>query len=436
MKYLANIKFVVREFEAIEFYNGRSFKKSSIGIGIENCTTGEVFPSSLTHFVTSTYRRKHGSISSQRNPAYEIVKFLNFIVSQINNGAQDYISLQSEGLFGLRLLHGAGYISYLSLIAAEGELDDQYVLRIERYLIQFYKWLQKQGIINKPFDYEEGDKSPFDDIELGTIYPKKQKRPSNKLVDFGDNRLELVLKFIKIAEQIAPEITLGIAFQFFGGLRLGEAVNLTKRSLETPNYFSENIGIPQFVLQVRDNQTILFSHRKTSIHEQVKRPRNQSLLVHPLLSSIYKRHKNRLLHLKNEGKIKNDNALFVSTRTGLAISGKSYHEKFMAVKNAFLMQISREERIEDFDFLTKKHWSTHICRGVFTNFLLEIGATVTQVAIARGDKSITAVLQYVEEANAIKITQEALNRIRSAYDMEKAEITNECQEVWTKGAIT
>jgi integrase len=364
------------------------------------------------------------------------VKYLNFVIHQINNESKDYISLRSEGLFGLRLLHGAGYISYLSLIAAEGELDDQYVLRIERYLIQFYMWLKKQGIIDELFDYEECDKSPFDDIELGTIYPKKQKKPSNKLVDFGDNRLELVLKFIKIAEQIAPDIMLGITFQFFGGLRLGEVVNLTKRSLENPNYFSENTGRQQFILQVRDNQTLLFGHRKTSIHEQVKRPRNQSLLVHPLLSSIYMQHKKRLIRLKNEGKIKNDLALFVSTKTGLAISGKSYHEKFMAVKQAFLMQISREERIEDFDFLTKKRWSTHICRGVFTNFLLEIGATVTQVAIARGDKSITAVLHYVEEANAIKITQEALNKIRSAYDMEKAEITSECQEVWTKGAPT
>lgn len=55
-------------------------------------------------------------------------------------------------------------------------------------------------------------------------------------MDFGENRYELVQRFIKIAQDVAPDITLGICFQFFGGLRTGEVVNLTKEAIESP-YF-------------------------------------------------------------------------------------------------------------------------------------------------------------------------------------------------------
>ena len=55
---------------------------------------------------------------------------------------------------------------------------------------------------------------------------------SEKLVDFGENRYELVQRFIKITQDVAPDIALGICFQFFGGLRTGEVVNLTKEAIE------------------------------------------------------------------------------------------------------------------------------------------------------------------------------------------------------------
>ncbi|MGF9911194.1 hypothetical protein ABEX47_03060 [Paenibacillus ehimensis] len=431
MERLGRFDFVVREYQSIDFYNNNTFYKEAVGIGLFDSTSGMVFPSPLSQFIKSVYQRKNVSLSTQRNPAYEIVKFLNFINEQIRNNNSDFGKLKVEGLFGLRLEHGSYYISYLASKAINGDMDGNYVYRIEKYLIEFYKWLNKQEILYEPIQFEEDGSSPFDDIELGTIYPNKQALPSNRLVDFGENRLELVIKFLRIADYVAPEIALGIAFQFFGGLRAGEVVNLTKKSLEYPKYNSDENGADKFILKVRDNQKYLFNHRATKIHEQVKRPRTQTLLIHPLLTSMYVKHKLRLNRLLKDNKIKNSQALFISESTGNAISGKSYHEKFMAVKEAFLLQLSKEERIEDYEYLTQKRWSTHIGRGVFTNFLLDIGATVTQVAIARGDKSITAVLKYVEETNAIKITQDALNKIRIAYDRELSEITVQNIESWS-----
>ena len=53
--------------------------------------------------------------------------------------------------------------------------------------------------------------------------------------------------------------------------------------------------------------------------------------------------------------------------------------------------------MNDYLFLTDKKWSTHIGRGIFTNFLLQVGATIPEIAIARGDKNLSSVMSYVEE---------------------------------------
>jgi len=260
-------------------------------------------------------------------------------------------------------------------------------------------------------------------------HPGRDDRISDKLVDFGENRYFLVQKFITVSQDVAPDVTLGICFQFFGGLRAGEVVNLTKSSIEAPYYWSQtDFGVDKFILKIRNRTKSLFSGKENLQHEQVKVPRNQSLLLNTTLSKVYKEHKALLLRMENRMGIKNNDALFISKRTGEPISGKSYKEKFQKVKDEFLRQLSNEGKIEDYLFLTDKRWSTHICRGVFTNFLLQVNATVTEVAIARGDKNINSVMAYVEEKNAINITKDAINNIRTAYEDKLASIDNSTLE--------
>ena len=430
-------KFVVKEYQTFETIGGKSYTRDVIGIGIE-LPNGVVLPHPLTNYIKGVYRRKAKSLSSQRNPAYELTKFLNFVNERVREGHEDFAHLKGNGLYGLSLLHGARYITYMT---AKTNIDEKspdyanrvnpdYVYRVEKYLIKFYDWLNKQKIISESFDINDED-SPFDDLELGTQYPGRNEDIKAKLVDFGDNRYELAVKFIRIAELVAPEIALGICFQFFGGLRVGEVVNLTKQSLDYPNYWDgANNGGDRFILKVRDNQKELFQHRKITAHEQVKNPRDQSLLVNSVLSAVYTKHKQRLKKLEAMGIVKNKSALFVSQRTGEAISGKRYYEKFMEIKKKFLDQLVLEENIDDYEFLTKKVWSTHICRGVFTNFLISIGATVTQIAIARGDKNINSALAYCEELNALKLSETALNKVREAYEKQKAVIEKDHMDKW------
>src|SRR5699024_4413291 len=116
--------------------------------------------------------------------------------------------------------------------------------------------------------------NPFDDIELGTVIVGRDERVPTALVDFGSNRYPLTLKFINIARLIALEIALGICYQFFGGLRRAEVINLTKHSVKKTG--------KNTILEIRDNQDILFSHIKNTSHLQVKKPRDQALLANEL----------------------------------------------------------------------------------------------------------------------------------------------------------
>lgn len=124
-------------------------------------------------------------------------------------------------------------------------------------------------------------------------------------------------------------------FQFFGGLRTGEVVNLTKEAIESPYFWDNtNLGENKFILKIRERHKELFQNKTNLQHEGVKRPRNQALLTNPLLSQVYKEHKQYLERLNNQ-KHKTQNALFIAKRTGEAMSGKTYTELFNKIKKNF-----------------------------------------------------------------------------------------------------
>ena len=432
MRFEHGYTFIVKEYDNVHYINGRVIKERVVGIGIKDKKTNRVYPSPLTHYIRTYYRGASKSLSSQRNAAYETIKFLNYINKQIENEATEFMNLKHEGLFGLNLTHGSQYISYLSLKARNEELSSDYIYRIESYLIKFYQWLSTNQIIHEKINAEKD--SPFNNLELGTIYPGRDERVSEKLVDFGENRYEIVQRFIKIAQDVAPDIALGICFQFFGGLRVGEVVNLTKEAIESPYFWDDtNLGESKFILKIRERHLELFKDKTNLQHEGVKRPRNQALLTNPLLSQVYKEHKQHLQRLNNRENIKNQNALFIAKRTGKAMSGKTYTELFTKVKKEFLQSLSDEGRMDDYLFLTDKKWSTHIGRGIFTNFLLQINATIPEIAIARGDKNLSSVMSYVEEKNALQLTKEAIDNIRLAAESQNADINKKNIDTFNLG---
>ncbi|WP_394191428.1 hypothetical protein [Paenisporosarcina quisquiliarum] len=423
--------YVVREYDILEVNGEVETYISTIGIGIKNTRTNIIYPSPITNFIKSMYRNKGKSLSSQRNSAYAVTRFLNYITRQISEENNDFIDLKNIGLCGLGLIHGSQYISFLSLKVNAGSLSTNYVNDQMQYLIKFYYWLKIQGIIHDDFKIEYKsikrgnferivEVNPFDNFELGTILTGRDERVLNKLSDFGSNRYNLTIKFINIARNVAPEIVLGICFQFFGGVRRSEVVNLTRQSI-----INHGDGL---ILHIRDNQKLLFPNVKNTSDIQVKTPRNQTLLMNDLMLNIYKEHLSRLDGFKRKNN--NSNVLFASEHTGLPITGKQYHSKFMKVKKALLNTLSTEENINDYLLLAETSWSTHIGRGIFTNFLLDLGLNPTQIAIARGDRNINSALAYVDEKTAIENMKVAINNIREAYEKRESIINSETLKKW------
>jgi hypothetical protein len=424
-------EFVIKEQVHFELFRGELVPNTSIFLCIRDNNNGCIYPHPLSNYIKGKYVNNTASISSQKNAGEEIKKFLNYVLERINNNDEDFIGLRHSGLKGLGKMHASSYISYQTDKARMGEIKGSYVFRMEQYLIEFYEWLREETIIEEEFIVIKSPVtnskgkilytkkvSPFKSSEFETKYPNKRvNQEPEKLVDFGENRADLVVRFLSISQRLVPEITLGIAFQFFAGLRKGEVVNLTRESLEV-------VGNEGLQIQVRDNRDKLFPNKKNTMHEQVKHPRNQSVLISELLVKFQQNHLNRLKKMEDSGQIKNSHALFVNTK-GVAVSGRAYWDKFNKVKKVFLQEISEMGNVDDFTFLVSKPWSTHIGRGVFTNFCLQVGMTVIELALARGDKDINSALKYVEKQTAIQNIKKANETIRKAYLEQKASIDSD-----------
>ena len=425
-------RFVVKETTIkIPVNNKDGFKEKRIAlICVMNEDTGIVYPHPISSFIKNHYRDNgnSGSINSQLNPAREVVKFLNYILERVADEDPLFIELKDKGIFGLKVLHGSLYLTHKT---REGSCNKDTVERIEKYLTKFYYFLKNEGIINDlevtyKLNYNTNSNdivSPFRHYSLHTEFPDDEFEDEDAtylLKDFGENRFPYVCELIKIARMVCPEIALGLCFQFFGGLRRGEVVNVTIDSIE-PDLKRRNF----FRVIVDKKQHILFPHLQNTANEGVKRRRKQTLLANNLLYEVYEEHMKRL---KSTPSL-NPKALFVSPKTKLPISGASYAEKFIKVKSVFLQRLLEKGRLDEFDELNVQ-WSTHIGRGVFTNFLLGIGLNPTQVAIARGDKNINSVLAYIEKRNLETNMTFALKEIEKSWKIGNAEIDSKRVVSW------
>src|SRR5699024_7622909 len=87
----------------------------------------------------------------------------------------------------------------------------------------------------------------------------------------------------------------------------------------------------------------------------------------------------------------------------------AYERKFAKVKYAYIDRLaSTPGRYSDFEMLDDTIWGTHIGRGIFTNYLYDMGLDDRQMAIARGDKSTQSAKDYLDYRSAISNFQEAM----------------------------
>ena len=420
---LTNYEYFVRETQIQRIADNTTINQTVVNIGIRNKVDGTIAPSPLTNFIIKYYESSNSKLNTSKAPANLIVRFLNFVNRKIEENDSYFINLRHEGIKGLNLQHASTFLTYQSIVKKnKRETVEQY----ENYLNDFYAFLHTQGLTNSYSVTERIVQTRYGQIKKKYVDfndapepPIKSPKAAlnqgfKKLKDFGENRLTMVSEFIAIAESLYPEIALGVAFMFYGGLRRGEVVNLTRDSIR---YEKSS----HCILEVSKRASLLFPHLQNNSKNQVKVERDQMVLATPILDELYEKHLNYL----SKRKPNNPNALFVN-RDNNPISGKSFEDKFNHIRKVYEKELSKNlNRRTDYDYIKGARWSNHIGRGVFTNFLLSIGMPLTEVSIARGDSSPDSLLAYIEELNAQAALQKGGEIIAQIYKEYKQRIIEE-----------
>ncbi|WP_231571297.1 tyrosine-type recombinase/integrase [Gordoniibacillus kamchatkensis] len=349
----------------------------------------------ITQFLFENW--KYREYNTQKIHANNLIQFLNWLL--INQR-----QLRVSSLSDIQFKHAT---AFLNLLTREGKSRTT-VMSIQRTLTQFYYYLSKKGLLAKITDQLFQKKSipqlpnkkyvasPFKGVIL----------PSN-----GDSNIahmipeKYILPFIETVVRVANPIALGVYIQFFGGLRQGELVNLRRTDVTSIGAFGED-GL---ILKLRKN-VLRPDLIDSSGAAGVKKERTQLVFpVNDWLQILYKNHLNT--YKATDG----SDALFVN-RDGRAMSGRGYRYYFEKAKEAFLGLLKHSDDPKDKIAALKLRgykWSTHIGRGIFTNLLAEEAQNPYDIALPRGDSSLSSSIVY--QGNTLRMKENLEARMNDLY---------------------
>lgn len=405
-----NIKNVVKFNRKIEVYkfiqesikvktmlmNDKEISEEKILIMLEQSVQGikkrVVHP--VTEFIHKPLNRGGiPSIKTQNQVANYIVNFLNFILIEKNH------IYKINSIQDLLFEHGAEYLTAYGQTGRNKNnksIQKSTVIRCEKYLTKFYYFLAKKCILKhitvNDFDIKE---HTYVDLEINRVpespfysvkYPEDNSAIDEKLLH--DIPKELIIPFIHTALSYTPRIALGVAFQCFGGIREGEIVNICRTGLTPSGEFGK------FGFQVKlQNRNFRPELKSISGRGTPKKKRRQGVFPFngELLQMLYKN------HIENYKPTDGSTALFVNAE-GKAMAKFTYEYYFNKLKKQFLNILSKSETPLLVNYgleLSSAKWSTHICRGIFSNLIAEDAQNVLQIMSARGDSNPLSSLTYL-----------------------------------------
>ena len=383
----SNIRFTIEKLYYEEnVRNGKRGIEEALIILKDN-KSGKNIVHPFTEFLLDTYL--NASIKTKIDYGRKITAFLNYILDntkrlQINN----FSELTFE--IGSRFLN-----EYCGLLQRET------VKEYKSKLAQFYYYLTKKGILKhcKLSDFTVGMKVLWNGVPKKYIiapFPKV-RLPENKPEKRNEHEMsyELQAIFLEVAFEEVNRIALGVALGIFGGLRVSEIVRCRYSLIRTVGQWGEH-GL---IISLKDDD---LGTRPDLLNNQgkgyVKRPRLQEVLSpFGITGELFKRHKIR--YKAKDG----SDALFIND-DGKAMSYASYQYYFSVLKRKFIQRLKESKNPllkAQALTLSSKRWSTHICRGIFSNNLVEMVDNPSVVAIKRGDKNINSVLPYIADSRRI-----------------------------------
>jgi integrase len=348
----------------MEFRNKKEIeKKHLMVICVKNIKTDCLVIHPLSEFILKKWSN-HKYLTIKKH-AYTTVSFLNFLL--LVDG-----KLKINNLAELDISHGDAFLTHMySNEKTYGTQRDA-----EYTLVQLYHFLSVQELLIKiplsKFETNSGQYGSYLKTPFNPVRPTIKPVEKIHLLPY-----QYIPMFLEIVISEAHPILLGIYFQIFGGIRLGEVLNIRRSSIRV-----KPTGDMIINLQNHDLRNDL----KTA-SASVKQPRFQKVIaIHDWLDIFYENH---LIEYKQE---KSANALFVN-RDGKAMTEGTYRYYFGKAKIKFIEELKKggaDEALLAYN-LENSSWSTHIGRGTFTNLIAE----VAELQFARGDKNPNSSFPYL-----------------------------------------
>ena len=348
--------------------------KRHICIIMQEIEEGVLVPHPISRFILREFGSK--ALNTQLNHARVVVDFLNHLrsypwISQLDDVCkadvdQFFVDKVSSGL--------------------KRESLEAYESALSRFLV----YCVKERMVNMDPEVDfvtlTGKHAGHKTFKSGIIMP--MKTPKNKIHMIEPEYLPLL---IETAARVAPEITLGVLFMFYGGLRCGEVCNLSKDAIRIGSDGKSNTM--SLVVKERHLRNDISTGGAKSPETQVI-----GLPFEGVFKEIYD------IHMKNYAGKRGDNALFIN-RDGKPMSAGSFRNRYGRVKREFIKALKCSGRFEERMYAAEiegKTWDTHIGRGTFSNLLGMAGGTLPDIARARRDKSYESSLVYMDQSPAVR----------------------------------
>ena len=199
--------------------------------------------------------------------------------------------------------------------------------------------------------------------------------------------------FFDAAKDTAPDIYLGLFFQFAGGLRASEIVSVEYSSIG----FIKEGGTFALSLKLEDKD--LRPELSSAFISKVKRNRTQTVL--PIFGDkLEKAYETHVSRYRKEG----ISALFID-QNGSPMTVHTYWKRFRRRKKEFIKRLyecpSLEAQMYAL-FLESYKWSTHIGRGTYSNIIAQNANNIGEIAVMRGDSSLSSSLPYLNDNRSVE----------------------------------
>lgn len=277
-------------------------------------------------------------------------------------------------------------INYLNSLNVKKDTKNEYAA----YMTKFYYFLITNNSLRhmtvEDFDYtfDKTGRKVLKNLFTGRYIESKKQNPET----IHNIKKEYLYDFIKTAVDVTPDIAFGVFLQCFGGLRKSEVVSLEYKNIGIRSI--EGMKTMQLTLKDKD----LREDIATAFIAKCKRNRTQTIFpaFGDMLWVLYDRHKANY-------KITDCSAVFIN-QDGKAMTDTTYYQRFRKLKDAFIEKLRNSDCYDAKQYaiyLSSFRWSTHVCRGIFSNLIAESTDNIMEIATMRGDKNLSSALAYLTD---------------------------------------